>query len=294
MPQCPECNAGLPAGAKFCGRCGAAVPAEPDQDLTAPVAYTPPPGPPESPPPPASPLPPVSPPPPAQGWADPGQGASGAGQGAAGQAPAAGAGQQAAPGQQWGAAPAQQWGNQPAQQWGARPAQQWGAGAGQQWGTGPVPPYPGDIAPRGSASGQAIVGGIMAIVAALGVIAACVLPVQTNTSPVTFGPGNSSISLFKELGTANLWWYLVEPIGVAVIALVAGIVIMASRSRVVSLLAAGILLGFGVQTAFLFLGYWRGFGGGQHAGPAGIVGILAGLLMAGAGLVAAMAAARRT
>jgi hypothetical protein len=283
MPQCPECSAGLPAGARFCGRCGAALPAsEPDQDLTTPVAYTSPPAPP------ASPLPPVSPPPPAQGWADPGQGASGADQGAGGQAPAAG------PGQQWGAGAAQQWGNQPAQQWGTGPAQQWGRGAGQQWGAGPAPAYPGAIAPQDGMSSQVIAGGVMAIVAALGIIAACALPVQTSTSPVTFGPGNSSISLFKELGNANLWWYLVEPIGVAVLALAAGIVVMASHSRLVSLLTAGILLGFGIQTAFLFLGYWRGFGGGQHAGPAGIVGILAGLLMAAAGLVAALAAARRT
>jgi hypothetical protein len=266
MPQCPECSAGLPAEAKFCGRCGAAIPASgPDQDLTTPVAFVSP-----SPPLP-SPQPAV--PPPAQPTAPP-----------------------AGPGQQWGAGPAQPWQAQQAPQWGAgpAPAQPWGAG-GQQWGaTGPVPAYPGAVAPQGGTSSQAVASGIMAIVAALGIVAACALPVQTHTNTFGFGTGNGSISLFKQLGNATLWWYLVEPIGVAVLALAAGIILMASHSRVVSIAAAGVLLGFGVQTAFLFLGYWRGFGAGQHSGPAGVVGLLAGLLLAAAGAVAVASAAKRT
>ena len=271
MPQCPECGAGLPAEAKFCGRCGAAVPASgPDQDLTTPATFASP----------SPPLPAPQPlaPPPAPPTAPPAQPA----------APPAG------PGQQWGAGPpAQPW---QAQQWGAgpAPAQPWGAGS-QQWGTtGPVPPYPGAVAPQGGTSSQAVASGIMAIVAALGIVAACALPVQTHTNTFGFGAGSGSISLFKQLGNATLWWYLVEPIGVAVLALAAGIILMASHSRVVSIAAAGILLGFGVQTVFLFLGYWRGFGAGQHSGPAGVVGLLAGLLLAAAGAVAVASAAQRT
>src|SRR5215469_4351137 len=231
MPQCLQCNAGLPAGAKFCGRCGAAVQAsEQGSPLTPPAAFAPP-----SPPPSAPRSNPI--------WAP----------------------------------------SDPVQ--GARPAQQWGTGQqGQQWGP-PAPAYPGAVRQQGSTSGPAIAGGVVAIVGALAIIGACALPVTTNT----FGLGgtSSSISLFKELGTGTAWWYLVEPIGVAVLALVAGVIVMVSRSRLLPVVAAGVLIGFGIQTVFLFLGYWRGFGNGEHAGPAGVVGILAGLLLAVAGLLAA-------
>jgi hypothetical protein len=223
---------------------------------------------------------------------------------------------EAEPTQQWGS-PAQQRGGGPAQQRAAEPTQQWAGGSGQwaqqqpayqppatAYQPGPpayqpgAPAYPAPGAPfrpaeqqpagqQGGVSGAAIAGGIMAIAGALGIVGACALPV-TNAS---FGGG--SISLFKELGTRTAWWYLVEPIGVAALAIIAAIVVMASRGRVVPFAAAGILLGFGIQTAFLFLGYWRGFANGQQTGPAGIVGMLAGVLLVGAGLVAG-AAIRRT
>jgi hypothetical protein len=263
MPQCLQCNAGLPAGAKFCGRCGTAVqPSQPGSPSTGAATVTPPPT--------------AAPPATAQGWAS-------------------------GPSQQWvtgAAAPeaSQQWdaGAAPpgaSQQWGSGPAQPWQAGAGQQWGTGgaaAAPPYP-VAAPAGGAPGQAVAGGILAIVGALGIIAGCALPVTTSTG---FGAAGSSISLFKEYSNGAAWWFLIEPVGVAILALVAGLIIMASHSRVAPIVAAGILVGFGIQTVFLFLGYWRGFSGGQQAGPAGIVGILAGVLLAVAGLVAGAAAPR--
>jgi len=248
MPQCLQCNAGLPAGAKFCGRCGAAVQAsEPGSPLTPPATFAPPSAPPSNP-----------------IWAsDPAQGAGGTEQTA---------------------------GGGPAQQWGSGPAQQWGTGQqGQQWGA-PAPAYPGAVRQQGSTSSPAIAGGVIAIVGALAIIGACALPVTTNT--FGFGGTGGSVSLFKELGTGTAWWYLVEPIGVAVLALVAGVIVIVSRSRLLPVVAAGVLIGFGIQTVFLFLGYWRGFGNGEHAGPAGVVGILAGLLLVVAGLMAA--SVRRT
>jgi hypothetical protein len=254
MPQCLQCNAGLPAGAKFCGRCGAAVQAsEPSSPLTPPATFAPP-----------SPQP--SAPPSAPIWAsDPAQGAGGAEQ-------TAGGGQ------------AQQWGTGPTQQWGAG-QQGWNTGQqGQQWGPA-APAYPGAVRQQGSMSGPAIAGGVVAIVGALAIIGACALPVTMNT--IGFGSTGTSISLFKELGTGTARWYLVEPVGVAALALVAGVIVMVSRSRLLPVVAAGVLIGFGIQTVFLFLGYWRGFGNGEHAGPAGVVGILAGLLLAVAGLLAA-------
>jgi hypothetical protein len=253
MPQCLQCNASLPAGAKFCGRCGAAVQAsEPGSPLSTPATF-------------AAPAPPPSAPPADPAWAsDPTQGIGGTDQT-----------------QEWSSGQAQQWGTGSTQQWGTAPAQQWQA---------PAPAYPGAVRQQGSRSGPAIAGGIMAIVGALAIIGACALPVTTNT--FGFGSTGGSVSLFKELGTGTAWWYLVEPIGVAVLALVAGVIVMASRSRVLPVVAAGVLIGFGIQTVFLFLGYWRGFGNGEHAGPAGIVGILAGLLLAVAGLVASVAVRR--
>jgi hypothetical protein len=266
MPQCLQCNASLPAGAKFCGRCGAAVQAsEPGSPLTTPATFAPPSPPPSSPPsaPPANPA-----------WtSDPTQGVGGTEQA-----------------QQRGNDQAQQWGTEQARQWGTGSTQQWGAGQAQQWGA-QAPAYPGAARQQGSTSGAGIAGGVIAIVGALGIIGACALPVTTNTFGI--GSNGGSISLFKELGTGTAWWYLVEPIGVAVLAVLAGVIVMVSRSRVLPVIAAGVLIGFGIQTAFLFLGYWRGFGNGGHAGPAGIVGILAGVLLVAAGLVAG-AAVRRT
>lgn len=247
MPQCLQCNAGLPAGAKFCGRCGTAVQAsEPGSPLTPPATFAPPSPPPSTPA--SNPI-----------WvSDPAQGAGGTDQ-------AAGGG--------------------PAQQWGTGPAQQWGTGQqGQQWGT-PAPAYPGVVHQQGSTSGPAIAGGVAAIVGALAIIGACALPVTTNT--LGLGGTGTSVTLFHELGTGSAWWYLVEPIGVAVLAVLAGVIVMISRSRLLPVVAAGVLIGFGIQTVFLFLGYWRGFGNGEHAGPAGVVGILAGLLLVVAGLLAA-------
>lgn len=265
MPQCQQCNASLPAGAKFCGRCGAAVQAsEPGSPLTTPATFAPP-SPPSSPP---------AAPPANRAWtSDPTQDVGGTEQV-----------------QQRGTDQAQQWGTEQAQQWGSGSTQQWGAGQAQQWGA-QAPAYPVAARRQGSTSGAAIAGGVIAIVGALGIIGACALPVTTNTFGI--GSNGGSVSLFKELGTGTAWWYLVEPIGVAVLAVLAGVIVMVSRSRVLPVIAAGVLIGFGIQTAFLFLGYWRGFGNGGHAGPAGIVGILAGVLLIAAGLVAG-AAVRRT
>jgi hypothetical protein len=174
MPQCLQCNAGLRAGAKFCGRCGAAVQAsEPGSPLTPPATFAPPSPPPATPP--SNPI-----------WAsDPAQGAGGTEQTAGG-----------GPAQQWGAGPAQQWGTgQQGQQWGTgQQGQQWGTGQqAQQWGT-PAPAYPGAVRQQGGTSGPAIAGGVAAIVGALAIIGACALPITTNT--LGFGGTGTSVTLF--------------------------------------------------------------------------------------------------
>jgi len=83
-------------------------------------------------------------------------------------------------------------------------------------------------------------------------------------------------------------WFAVEPVGVAVIGVAAALIIMlANRSARMRLLAAGVLVGFGLQTILLFAGYEFYVRSPNHAGPGGAVGILGGLLLLVAGLIAA-------
>jgi zinc ribbon protein len=389
MPLCQQCNAGLPPGAKFCGRCGAAVATPLDTGLTMPVAATPEP---EAAAPPgqdwrsgsglgtggpvggreeptrAFGAPPQSPVGPAQGLTGPGQGAGSPtqdvgspAQGFAG--PAQGLGRHAqgaadpgpglgTPAQSFGG-PAQALGT-PAQSFGGpgpdlgspgpglgSPAQGLGspgpglggqpqglgglgfsgpaAGAAgpAQWQITPAAParaVPQVPSQQGSASGQAIVGGVIAFLGAIGVIVACAVPLIKG--PAGAGFGSTSVTLFNLLSHGPLKWFLAEPIGVAVLSVLAGLVIMSSRSRAVPAVAAGILIGIGIQTAALFfaihsvvsglvggivagLGSLSGSGStgvaalGIQTGPAGIVGLLGAVLLIVAGVVAGVAAARR-
>jgi hypothetical protein len=423
MPQCQQCNAGLTPGAKFCGRCGAAVATPLDTGLTMPVAATPEPeaaappvqdwrsgsglgtgdpvggreeptrafgGPPQSPGGPAqgltgpgqgagSPTQAVGGP--AEGFAGPAQGLGRHAQGAAGPGPGLGSPAQGlgGPAQALGSpgpglgGPAQSLGG-PAQALGSPgpglggPAQGLGGPAqalgspgpglgsprpglgslaqglgspgpglgGQPQGlgglgfsgpaAGAAGPAPWQITPaaparavpqvssqQGSAaSGQAIAGGVIAFLGAIGVIVACAVPLIKG--PAGAGFGSSSVTLFNLLSHGPLKWFLAEPIGVAVLSVVAGLVIMSSRSRAVPAVAAGILIGIGIQTAALFfaihsvvsglvggivsgLGSLSGSTGvvalGIQTGPAGIVGLLGGVLLIVAGVVAGVAAARR-
>jgi hypothetical protein len=139
-------------------------------------------------------------------------------------------------------------------------------------------------------AGAAVAAGIIAIVGAAGVVAAVFLPVIKSAS--AFGGPGTSFSLFDEYKHAAARWFLVEPFGVVVVALVAAVAVMASRGRAARV-AAGVLAGIGLQTLFLFLGYWRGFASGQSSGPAGIVGILAGVALAAAGLAGVIAGGPR-
>jgi hypothetical protein len=389
MPQCQQCNAGLPPGAKFCGRCGASVATPLDTGLTMPVAATPEPeaaappiqdwrsgsglgtggpvggreeptrafgGPPQSPVGPAqgltgpgqgagSPTQAVGSPVQgfagpaqglgrhAQGAADPGPDLSSSAQGLGGPAqalgsPGPGLGSSAqglgGPGLGLGS-PAQGLGS-PGPGLGGQPqglgglgfsGPAAGAGAPPQWQITPAAPAraaPQFPSQQGSASGQAITGGVVAFLGAIGVVVACAVPLIKGPSGAGFG--STSVTLFNLLSHGPLKWFLAEPIGVAVLSVLAGLVIMASRSRAVPAVAAGILIGIGIQTAALFfaihsvvsgivggivsgLGSLSGSGStgvvalGIQTGPAGLVGVLGGVLLIVAGVVAGVAAARR-
>ena len=124
---------------------------------------------------------------------------------------------------------------------------------------------------------------IVTAVGAILIIWACALP-DLHIPP---GNGRTSFSIFNSGGGGDLW-FAVEPVGVAVIGVAAGLIIMlANRSARMRLVAVGVLIGFGIQTILLFAGYEFYVRSPNHAGPGGAVGILGGLLLLVAGLIAA-------
>jgi hypothetical protein len=138
--------------------------------------------------------------------------------------------------------------------------------------------------------GLRLTGMLLAIAGALGIIVACLLPFGYFQQS---GGGQSSSSILNAGPPDALLWFAAEPVVVALVALVAGIVLLVSRSQGVRWAMAGVLLAFGIQTALLFLGYLLGYsvGSGSHHGPGGPVGIFAGLLLLAAGIIGLAGAA---
>jgi hypothetical protein len=140
-----------------------------------------------------------------------------------------------------------------------------------------------------------VAAGIVSIAAAVLIIVACALPyVQVKYSA---GARATSISIFNAgpgASASNLW-FAVEPVAVAVLGIVGGILLLTIASIRLRSVVAGMLVGFGIQTILLFLGYALGLDYGlNRAGLAGGVGMLGGYLLAGAGCVAAASQAGRT
>ena len=124
---------------------------------------------------------------------------------------------------------------------------------------------------------------VMTAVAAILIVWACALP----DLYVSGGNGRTSFSIYNS-GGAGEWWFAVEPVGVAVIAVLAAVIAMAAnRSARLRLLATGVLFGFGIQTVLLFAGYEFYVRSPDRAGPGGAVGILGGIVLLVAALIAA-------
>jgi hypothetical protein len=131
--------------------------------------------------------------------------------------------------------------------------------------------------------GLRLTAAIVTAVGAILIIWACALP----DLHIPAGNGRTSFSIFNS-GIAGDLWFAVEPVGVAIIGIAAALIIMlANRSARMRLVAAGMLIGFGIQTILLFIGYEFYVQSPDHAGPGGAVGILGGLLLLAAGLIAA-------
>lgn len=119
-------------------------------------------------------------------------------------------------------------------------------------------------------------------VAGILIVWACALP-----DLYVSGSGRTSFSIFNSGGAGDLW-FAVEPVGVAIIGVLAAMIIMAAnRSARLRLLATGVLFGFGVQTVLLFAGYEFYVRSPNRAGPGGAVGILGGIVLLAAALIAA-------
>jgi len=155
---------------------------------------------------------------------------------------------------------------------------------------GPAPAPPAWVTPAPQfRSGSDRPGGlrltvtVMTAVAAILIVWACALP-DLNVSG---GTGRTSFSIFNSGGAGQLW-FAVEPVGVAVIGVLAALIIMAAnRSARLRLLATGVLFGFGIQTVLLFAGYEFYARSPDRAGPGGAVGILGGIVLLVAALIAA-------
>lgn len=123
----------------------------------------------------------------------------------------------------------------------------------------------------------------LAGIGALLIIWACALPDAYFPS----GEGRQSYSIFNSGGGGALW-YALEPTGVAVIAAaIAVVIVVAERSAIAGWLAPGMLIAFGIQTAFFFAGYEFSVQHPARTGAGELVGFLAALLLMTAGAVAA-------
>jgi hypothetical protein len=157
---------------------------------------------------------------------------------------------------------------------------------------GPAPAPPPWVAPApapapragpGRPDGLRLTAVVVTAVGAILIVWACALP----DLYLPASNSRTSFSIFNS-GAAGDLWFAVEPVGVAVIGVAAALIIMlANRSARLRLLAAGLLFGFGIQTVLLFAGYEFYVRSPDHAGPAGAVGILGGILLLVAGLIAA-------
>jgi hypothetical protein len=146
------------------------------------------------------------------------------------------------------------------------------------------PPYVGASRPR---PWLAIAGGVTAMLAAVLIVVASAVPYVHYTD----SSSPSTVSIFDSgFGPSN--WFALEPVGVALLVFVAGIVLVAWMSRLPRAVASGVLIALGAQTLLMFAGYvlfTAGSASAQH-GPGAFVGMLAGLLTFAGGVSGAVAA----
>ena len=128
--------------------------------------------------------------------------------------------------------------------------------------------------------------GIAAAAGSLLIFLACALP-YIHYTDASIQPSSPSI-LNPGYGPSN--WFAVEPVGVAVLAFIAAAALVFWRKPIVGTIAAFVVLAYGVQTILLFAGYvfLAIRSDSAQVASGGIVGMIAGLLLAVSGLGAAL------
>ena len=145
------------------------------------------------------------------------------------------------------------------------------------------PPVP---RPAGASRNLKIIAGIMAIVGAVIVLVGSALPYAHLATGV--GGKYASESIFDAGSGASLnnLFFAAEPIVVVLVAIVGGILLLVTRRDMLVTIVAAMLTALGTQTFFLFVGYAFGLDFGTNKmGVGGGVGMLAGFVLAAAGII---------
>jgi hypothetical protein len=121
-----------------------------------------------------------------------------------------------------------------------------------------------------------VTGGIVAVAAAVPIGAVIFLP--------SFYSDGVPFSLWNKIPAA----FTLEPLGVAILGLCAGIMMARGRVSGRRWLAAGILIAFGIQMLLYAWGTQFGIAPPQTAGSAGIPGLAGGLMLVAAGVLGAV------
>jgi hypothetical protein len=121
-----------------------------------------------------------------------------------------------------------------------------------------------------------VAGGIISVAAAAAIVVACGLPYVTYQG--------QTYSIFNYSSPA----FALEPLGVAILGLCAGILMARGRVLGRRWLAAGMLLAFGAQTVLLFWGYQFFVSAPARPGSAGLVGMAGGVMLVVAGVLGAV------
>ena len=159
----------------------------------------------------------------------------------------------------------------------AAPAPGWAVGVPY----GPPVPRPAE-----ASRNLKIIAGIMAIAGAAIVLVGSALPYAHLATGV---PGKyASESIFDAGSGASLnnLFFAAEPIVVALVAIVGGILLLVTRRDFLLTIVAAMLTALGTQTFFLFVGYAFGLDFGTNKmGVGGGVGMLGGFVLAAAGII---------
>jgi hypothetical protein len=144
---------------------------------------------------------------------------------------------------------------------------------------------PASVARPGTGKGRKTLSGILALLGGVLVVVACAVPYVK----FTVGSHTDSVSLFNPGPDAPgaEYWFLVEPLGVIILAILGAVLVLTSSGRARRrAVVAGALTVLGIQTLFLFAGYaWGNGGDGNQTGPAGYIGMVAAILVAVSGII---------